>query len=69
MEGAYLDEDGDLAANFDIVNFVAFPNRSLAKVKVGSLEREKNSAEIQLTFDQDAIVWPKGFNKVGKPID
>ncbi|XP_066469201.1 vomeronasal type-2 receptor 26-like [Tiliqua scincoides] len=61
-EGVYLDEKGDLAANFDIVNFVAFPNQSIARVKVGSLERQ-SSAEIKFTIDQDAIVWPKGFNQ------
>ncbi|KAJ6651966.1 hypothetical protein lerEdw1_015881 [Lerista edwardsae] len=69
LEGSYPDEAGDLAADFDIVNFVAFPNQSLARVQVGSLERQKNSPEIQLTIDQDAIVWPKGFNQVGKPTD
>ncbi|XP_066469199.1 vomeronasal type-2 receptor 26-like [Tiliqua scincoides] len=57
MDGVYLDED-----NFDIVNFVAFPNQSIARVKVGSLER-KNFQEIQFTIDQDAIVWPKAFNQ------
>ncbi|XP_066469190.1 vomeronasal type-2 receptor 26-like [Tiliqua scincoides] len=62
MEGVYVDEDGDLTADFDIVNFVAFSNRSLARVKVGSLERQ-NSSEITITIDQDAIVWPKGFNQ------
>ncbi|XP_066469200.1 vomeronasal type-2 receptor 26-like [Tiliqua scincoides] len=62
MDGVYLDEDGELVADFDIVNFVAFPNQSIARVKVGSLER-KNFQEIQFTIDQDAIVWPKAFNQ------
>ncbi|XP_066469189.1 vomeronasal type-2 receptor 26-like [Tiliqua scincoides] len=62
MEGVYLDEEGELAADFDIVNIVAFPNQSIARVKVGSLERQ-NSPEITFTIDQDAIVWPKGFNQ------
>ncbi|XP_066473045.1 vomeronasal type-2 receptor 26-like [Tiliqua scincoides] len=61
-EEVYLDEDGDLTADFDIVNFVAFPNQSLATVKVGSLERQ-NSSKIQFTIDQDAIVWPRRFNQ------
>ncbi|XP_066469188.1 vomeronasal type-2 receptor 26-like [Tiliqua scincoides] len=66
MEGVYLNEDGDLAADFDIVNFVAFPNQSLARVKVGSLKRQ-NFPEIQFTIDQDAIVWPKVFKHQTRP--
>ncbi|XP_066469191.1 vomeronasal type-2 receptor 26-like [Tiliqua scincoides] len=62
IEGVYLDEDGDLVADFDIVNFVTFPNQSLARVKVGSLKRQ-NSPEITFTIDQDAIVWPKRFSQ------
>lgn len=65
MGRVYQDEDGDLAADFDIVNFMVFSNKSLARVKVGSLERQ-NSTEIKLTIDQNAIVWPGSFNQVGK---
>ncbi|KAJ6651685.1 hypothetical protein lerEdw1_020717, partial [Lerista edwardsae] len=39
-EGFYLDADGDLATDFDIVNFVLLPNNSFSGVKVGSLERD-----------------------------
>ncbi|XP_077187422.1 vomeronasal type-2 receptor 26-like [Paroedura picta] len=61
-EGVYFDENGEMAADFDIVNWVAKPNRSIIKVKVGSVERQA-AAEVKLTIDQDIIVWPKWFNK------
>ncbi|XP_066469193.1 vomeronasal type-2 receptor 26-like [Tiliqua scincoides] len=62
MEGVYLDEEGNVVADFDIVNFVAFPNQSTARVKVGSIERQ-NSPKIKFTIDQKAIRWSKGFNQ------
>ncbi|XP_066469195.1 vomeronasal type-2 receptor 26-like [Tiliqua scincoides] len=62
MEGVYLDEEGNVLADFDIVNFVAFPNQSTARVKVGSIERQ-NSPKIKFTIDQKAIRWSKGFNQ------
>ncbi|KAF7235728.1 hypothetical protein EYD10_17460 [Varanus komodoensis] len=62
MDGVYLDEKGDLAADLDIVNWVKFPNRSVIKVKVGSIERQGWSGR-KCTIDQDAIVWPKWLNK------
>ncbi|XP_062977771.1 vomeronasal type-2 receptor 26-like [Elgaria multicarinata webbii] len=62
MDGAYLDENGDLAANFDIMNWVMFPNKSTAGVNVGSIER-LSSSEIKFTIDQNAITWPRTFNQ------
>ncbi|XP_061462987.1 vomeronasal type-2 receptor 26-like [Rhineura floridana] len=62
MDGVYLDEKGELAANLDIVNWVKFPNKSLLRVKFGSLRRQ-GSPDLQLTIDQDAIVWPKWLNQ------
>ncbi|KAH0630469.1 hypothetical protein JD844_013518 [Phrynosoma platyrhinos] len=68
MEGVYLDENGNLAANFHIVNWVIFPNKSTAGINIGRLERQASS-EIKFTIDQNAIVWPQGFNQVGKSLD
>nr|XP_060615939.1 vomeronasal type-2 receptor 26-like [Anolis sagrei ordinatus] len=62
LDGTYLDENGDLAANFDIVNWAASPNLSLDRRRVGRLERLA-SANFNLTIDQNAIVWPKWFNQ------
>ncbi|KAJ6651962.1 hypothetical protein lerEdw1_015877, partial [Lerista edwardsae] len=64
MEGVYLDADGNLATDFDIVNLVLLPNNSFSGVKVGSFERD-NTQEIKFSIDQDAIVWPRRFKQVG----
>uniref|UniRef100_A0ACB8EF20 Uncharacterized protein n=1 Tax=Sphaerodactylus townsendi TaxID=933632 RepID=A0ACB8EF20_9SAUR len=60
-----LDENGDLQTDVDIVNVVIWRNRSTSTVKVGSLERQA-SGVINLTIDQDAIVWPTWYKQVGK---
>ncbi|XP_044278141.1 vomeronasal type-2 receptor 26-like [Varanus komodoensis] len=62
MDGVYLDEKGDLTAELDIFNWVKFPNTSIAKVKVGSIQRQGMSGR-KCTIDQDAIVWPKWLNQ------
>ncbi|XP_060126877.1 vomeronasal type-2 receptor 26-like [Zootoca vivipara] len=62
MDGVYLDENGELAADLDIVNWVVFPNKSILRVKFGSIKRR-----VQFTIDQDAIVWPKWLNQTLPP--
>ncbi|XP_053149299.1 extracellular calcium-sensing receptor-like [Hemicordylus capensis] len=61
LDGVYLDENGELAADFDLVNWVVFPNSSVLRVKFGSLERQ-GSPNLQFTIDQDAIVWTTWLN-------
>ncbi|XP_062978018.1 vomeronasal type-2 receptor 26-like [Elgaria multicarinata webbii] len=63
MDGVYLDEDGDLAADFDIVDFVLLPNRTVFMGKVGSLERHRSS-DVTLSIDDGAMVWPLWFKKM-----
>ncbi|KAG8127603.1 hypothetical protein E2320_014508 [Naja naja] len=56
IEGVYLDEKGDLAADFDITYWVRFPNWTLYKMNVGSLEREGCSeGKFKFRMDQNAI--------------
>ncbi|KAK9405396.1 type-2 vomeronasal receptor [Crotalus adamanteus] len=62
MDGVYLDKNGKLAADFDIVNYVKFPNRSLLRVKFGSFARQK-SQEPRFVIDQDTILRPQWLNK------
>ncbi|XP_062977984.1 vomeronasal type-2 receptor 26-like [Elgaria multicarinata webbii] len=62
MDGVYVDENGNLAADFDVVNWVKFSNKSVIKVKFGAMERWGSSG-LKFTIDQDAIVWPKWFNQ------
>ncbi|KAG6539504.1 type-2 vomeronasal receptor [Crotalus adamanteus] len=58
----YVDENGELAADFDLVGWLKFPNGSVISVKFGSLSRQE-SLEPKLSIDQDAIVWPKWLNQ------
>ncbi|XP_062978050.1 vomeronasal type-2 receptor 26-like [Elgaria multicarinata webbii] len=62
MDGVYFDVNGDLTANFDIMNWVVFPNLSVVREKFGSIERQESTG-LKFTIDQDAIVWPKQLNK------
>ncbi|XP_062978009.1 vomeronasal type-2 receptor 26-like [Elgaria multicarinata webbii] len=62
MDGVYVAENGDLAADFDILNWVVFPNKSVIRVKFGSLERQ-GAARQTFSIDGDAIVWPKWLNQ------
>ncbi|XP_061469649.1 vomeronasal type-2 receptor 26-like [Rhineura floridana] len=66
MDGVYLDENREMAADLDIVNWVAFPNNSVLRVKFGSLFRG-GSPDLQFSIDQDAIVWPKWLNETLPP--
>nr|XP_028573699.1 vomeronasal type-2 receptor 26-like [Podarcis muralis] len=61
-DGQYLDENGALAVDFDIVNWVLFPNNSHDRVKIGRIERLKSS-NLKFTINPEAIVWPKRFKK------
>ncbi|XP_077779724.1 vomeronasal type-2 receptor 26-like [Podarcis muralis] len=62
MDGVYLDEKGDLTADLDIVNWMVFPNRSLLRERIGSINRQK-SLDLKCTMDQNATVCPKWLNK------
>ncbi|XP_070600321.1 vomeronasal type-2 receptor 26-like [Erythrolamprus reginae] len=81
IEGVYLDEKGDITADLDIVNWNVFPNRSVKRVKSGSLIKQQ-SQDLKFSIDQKSITQPlpsstcveschPGFMKVaqeGKPI-
>ncbi|KAM6469702.1 vomeronasal type-2 receptor 26-like [Liasis olivaceus] len=58
----YLDENGDPAADFDIMDWAVFPNKSAAGVKIGKIKR-KEFSEVKLSIDQSAIIWPTSFNQ------
>ncbi|XP_060128207.1 vomeronasal type-2 receptor 26-like [Zootoca vivipara] len=62
MDRVYLDENGELAADLDIVNWVVFPNKSVLRVKFGSIDRQ-GSPDLKCSIDQDAILWPEWLNQ------
>ena len=64
MNGDEFHENQDLAADFHIVNWVRWPNKSTAGVDVGRIERW-DSSEVKIAIDDSAIVWPTWFNQVG----
>ncbi|KAM6473919.1 vomeronasal type-2 receptor 26-like [Liasis olivaceus] len=62
MDGMYLDGNGDLMADFDIMSWVLFPNMSATRVKFGSLARE-GSVGVKFSINKEAIVWPQWLNQ------
>ncbi|XP_007443427.1 vomeronasal type-2 receptor 26-like [Python bivittatus] len=64
MDEVYLGEKGDLAADFDIINWMVFPNNSITRVKFGSLKK-------QSSLDFNLIINPDGtaqMNLLNKPL-
>nr|XP_028573655.1 vomeronasal type-2 receptor 26-like [Podarcis muralis] len=61
--GMYFDKNGELTANFDIMNSVVFRNGSNSRMKVGSIKKHPSS-DIKLTINPEAILWPGKFSKV-----
>ncbi|XP_077779660.1 vomeronasal type-2 receptor 26-like [Podarcis muralis] len=62
MGEVYFDGDRELAADYDIVNFVTFPNQTAARVKVGKLQTQ-TSLGVELTIHEKDTVWPVWFNQ------
>nr|XP_034992734.1 vomeronasal type-2 receptor 26-like [Zootoca vivipara] len=61
-----LNENGELAAGFDITNMVTFPNRSYIRVKVGRLDPQAPPGK-ELTINEDGIKWHRVFTQVPPP--
>lgn len=55
--------DGALAAGFDIINWVVYPNQSFQKVKVGRIDPLASSGK-EFTIDEKTITWHRKFNQV-----
>ncbi|KAK9405558.1 type-2 vomeronasal receptor [Crotalus adamanteus] len=62
MEGMYLDRNGDLMADFDILSWVWFPNKSTTRVKFGSLVRE-GATGIKFSINKETIMKPQWLNQ------
>ncbi|XP_063158475.1 vomeronasal type-2 receptor 26-like [Candoia aspera] len=57
-----FDENGELVAGFDVINWVTFPNKSLLRVKVGWLDPQTLHGH-KLTLHEEAITWHSSFNQ------
>ncbi|KAK9405544.1 type-2 vomeronasal receptor [Crotalus adamanteus] len=53
INGVYLDENGELVEDLDIVHWMVLPNMSITKVTFGSLERE-GYLDFKLMINQNA---------------
>uniref|UniRef100_A0A8D2IML9 G-protein coupled receptors family 3 profile domain-containing protein n=1 Tax=Varanus komodoensis TaxID=61221 RepID=A0A8D2IML9_VARKO len=59
----HFNEHGELVTQFDVTNWLMFPNGSMARVKVGSLVPQAPAGQ-ELTIDDDQIRWHTSFNQV-----
>ncbi|XP_015264372.1 PREDICTED: vomeronasal type-2 receptor 26-like [Gekko japonicus] len=59
----YLNENGELAAGLDILNWVTFPNQSFLRLKVGKIEPQALPGR-ELSINVDSITWHNVFNQV-----
>ncbi|KAL8184803.1 UNVERIFIED_CONTAM: hypothetical protein K2H54_029261 [Gekko kuhli] len=62
MDGVRLDENGELAADLDIMKFVLFPNKSLDTRIIGNMTKWASQG-ILFYIDEDDRVWPRGIHK------
>ncbi|XP_060638985.2 vomeronasal type-2 receptor 26-like [Anolis sagrei] len=57
-----FDQNGQIEAGFDIINWVTFSNQSFLRVKVGKVDSKVPPDEL-LTISADDITWPSVYNQ------
>ncbi|XP_015268612.1 PREDICTED: vomeronasal type-2 receptor 26-like [Gekko japonicus] len=57
-----FDQNGELIAGYDIINWITFPNQSFLQVKVGNVIPKTPTGK-GFTIHEDAIVWPQTFKE------
>ncbi|XP_066486214.1 vomeronasal type-2 receptor 26-like [Tiliqua scincoides] len=62
-EVVHFDKQGKLVAGFDVTNWVTFPNKSFARVKVGNLALQAPPGK-ELSISEESIWWPKALNQM-----
>ncbi|XP_033024310.1 vomeronasal type-2 receptor 26-like [Lacerta agilis] len=61
-----LDQNGELIAGYDIINWIFSPNQSFHRVKVGKID-PRVSRDQAFTINENVIAWHHWFNQV-KPL-
>ncbi|XP_066486318.1 vomeronasal type-2 receptor 26-like [Tiliqua scincoides] len=59
-----FNENGELVAGLDVINWVTFPNRTFLKVKVGRINPQALPGHAFI-INEDKITWHRVFNQVG----
>ncbi|XP_060110801.1 vomeronasal type-2 receptor 26-like, partial [Heteronotia binoei] len=57
-----FDASGEVTTGYDIINWLAFPNGSFFKVKIGEIHPEAPPDQM-LTINEERITWNSWFNK------
>ncbi|KAG6466487.1 type-2 vomeronasal receptor [Crotalus adamanteus] len=57
-----FDNNGEIVAGFDVINWIIFPNQTFLRVKVGRIDPETLSDK-PLIISEEKIIWPNRFNQ------
>ncbi|XP_067325688.1 vomeronasal type-2 receptor 26-like [Anolis sagrei] len=61
-EEVSFNQNGEILTQFDIINWITFPNRSFARMKVGTMNPQAPEDKM-FTIQDDVIMWPSIFNQ------
>ncbi|XP_041429886.1 vomeronasal type-2 receptor 26 [Xenopus laevis] len=56
----HFDENGDMPSDFDIINWIVYPNQSLDGIRVGTYEQKSSFPELRI--NESLIRWSPTFN-------
>ncbi|KAM6449038.1 vomeronasal type-2 receptor 26-like [Liasis olivaceus] len=57
-----FNQDGELIAGFDVINWIVASNQSFQRVKVGRMDPQAPPGKV-FTINEDAITWHSWFNQ------